>query len=236
MDAACGRCDLAVGVEGQGVGTGSQRVDLAAEVIESGGELIGGEGSRHQLLHGCDVHGRFDGPHMRSLLQFAAYTGLRAGELFALEVGDVDLANKRVHVQHRVHRGRLALPKSNKTRVVAVPPPARDAILRIDMVQADGLVFQSKSGKRLSQPTMSYWGKVKAAAGLDFDFYAATKHRAVHHLYVELGLPAHVVAAQMGWGLKSTIAMLEIYSHHRVGALEAIDSAFEQKVTSSFGR
>ncbi len=25
--------------------------------------------------------------------------------------------------------------------------------------------------------------------------------------------------------------MLEIYSHHRVGALEAIDSAFEQKVT-----
>ena len=76
-----------------------------------------------------------------------------------------------------------------------------------------------------------YWGKVKAAAGLEFDFYAATKHRAVHHLYVELGLPAHVVAAQMGWGLKSTIAMLEVYSHHRVGALEAIDAAFEQKVT-----
>ena len=76
-----------------------------------------------------------------------------------------------------------------------------------------------------------YWGRIKARAGLDFDFYLATKHRAVHHLYVELGLPAHVVAAQMGWSLKSTMAMLETYSHHSIGALDAIDAAFDRTVT-----
>ena len=48
-------------------------------------------------------------------------------------------------------------------------------------------------------------------------------------------LRAHVVAAQMGWGLKSTIAMLEVYSHHRVGALEAIDAAFEKTVDTAGG-
>jgi hypothetical protein len=39
-----------------------------------------------------------------------------------------------------------------------------------------------------------YWSQVCAAAGLHFDWYSATKHRCVHHYYVELGLPPHVVA------------------------------------------
>jgi hypothetical protein len=38
-------------------------------------------------------------------------------------------------------------------------------------------VFRSKRGMRLSQPTLSgYWTQVLARAGLDFDFYLATKH------------------------------------------------------------
>lgn len=62
-------------------------------------------------------------------------------------------------------------------------------------------MFGSKHGKVLSQPTMSgYWRHVCARAGLQFDFYLATKHRAVHHLYVELGLLPHVIAAQLGTG------------------------------------
>jgi hypothetical protein len=42
----------------------------------------------------------------------------------------------------------------------------------------------------------------------------------------ELRLPPHVVAAQMGWQLKGTIALLETYAHHSIGALDAIDQAF----------
>jgi integrase len=183
-----------------------------------------------RLLHACDVHEAY-APHMRSLVTFAAYTGMRPGELFALERKDIDMDANRVHVQRRVYRGKLDLPKSNKTRVIALPPPARDALLRIDMIPEGDLVFGSKRARRLSQPTMSgYWAQVTAAAGLKFDFYLATKHRCVHHMYVEQGLAPHVIAAQMGWGLKGTIDLLEVYSHHRIGALEAIDRAYAEPV------
>ena len=43
--------------------------------------------------------------------------------------------------------------------------------------------------------------------------------------------PVRVVAAQMGWSLKSTMAMLETHSHHSIGALDAIDAAFDSNVT-----
>jgi hypothetical protein len=61
------------------------------------------------------------------------------------------------------------------------------------------IVFASKTGKRLSAPTLTgYWAQVKAAAGLDFDFYMVTKHLSVHRLY-GLGLSARAIATQMGW-------------------------------------
>jgi integrase len=41
------------------------------------------------LLDGCDAVGEDYAPLMRSLLTFAAYTGLRPGELFALEWDDI---------------------------------------------------------------------------------------------------------------------------------------------------
>jgi hypothetical protein len=68
-------------------------------------------------------------------------------------------------------------------------PPARDILLRQPTrARDDGLVFVTKTGKRLSASGFSgYWTQVKAAAGLDFDFYHATKHYGVHQLYL-LGL------------------------------------------------
>ena len=162
---------------------------------------------------------------MRALVLFAAYTGMRPGELFALEHDDVDREAMRIDVRRRLYRGRVDLPKSNKPRRIALTPPAREALELLP--HRTGLVFLSKQGKRLSQPTLSgYWGKVLARAGLDFDFYLATKHWAVHHLHVDHGLPPRVIAEQMGWELAGTLKLLRVYGHGDVGALEEIDRAF----------
>jgi hypothetical protein len=97
------------------------------------------------------------------------------------------LANHRVHVRRRLYRGRLDLPKSNEERTIALPPPARDALLR-QPTRTLPTVFANKTGGRLTQPTLTaYWGKVKARANLEFDFYLATKHMSVHRLF-KLGL------------------------------------------------
>jgi integrase len=182
------------------------------------------------LIAACSALGWY-GPQMRALLIFAAYSCMRPRELFALEWRDIDFDTMRIHVGRRVYRGRLDLPKSNKTRTIALTPPARDAILGHPTRQAGQLVFRAKRGGRLSQPTLSgYWAQVLARAGLDFGFYLATKHWCVHYMHATLGLPPRVIAEQMGWTLAGTLKLLAVYGHGDVGALEEIDRAFKANV------
>jgi integrase len=182
-----------------------------------------------RLLDACSVHGWY-APQMRALVQFAAYTGMRRGELFALEWSDIDFEGKRIYVQRRVYKGRLDLPKSNKVRRIALTPSARDALL--GHPRDGALVFRAKQGKRFSEPTLSeYWRLVKARAGLEFDFYLATKHYAVHYLFRKLRLSDTAIAEQMGWSRAATGKLLDTYGHGHIDALEEIDAAFENNVT-----
>lgn len=186
-----------------------------------------------RLVAACAVHKRY-APMMRALLVFAAYSGMRPGELFALEWGDIDFDEMRVHVERRLYRGTVDLPKSNAPKTIALTPPARDAILGLprSLPGTPVYVFTAKRGGRLSQPLLSgYWAQVTARAGLDFDFYLATKHYCVHYLYVKLGLPERAIAAQMGWSTDETgraiRKLLGVYGHGEIGALEQVDAAFE---------
>lgn len=182
------------------------------------------EAQLERLLAGCSALGDY-ADRMRALVCFAAYTGMRPGELFALEWADVDFDAMRVMVRRRLYKGSLDVPKSNRVRRIALTPPARDALLGLP--RAGSLVFTAKRGGRLSQPTLSgYWSQVLARAGLDFDFYLATKHYAVHYLYVTLDLPPRVIAEQMGWTVDGVMALLRVYGHGEIGALEEIDRAF----------
>jgi integrase len=166
---------------------------------------------------------------MRNLITFAVFSGMRPRELFALEWRDVDMEAMRIHVQRRVYRGRTDLPKSNRTRLIALTPPARDALL--GQPHDGDLVFTAKRGGQLSRPrSRCTGGKVFAAAGLDFDFSMATKHWCVHHLFAELGASPRAIAEQMGWALPTTLKMLAIYGHGDVGALEEVDRAFGANV------
>lgn len=177
-----------------------------------------------RLLEGCAILGDH-GPRMRALLTFAAFSGMRPGELMALDWSDVNLPALRVTVSKRLYRGGIDLPKSNKVRVIALTPPARDALLSLP--ERDGPVFVSKAGGRLCAPLLSsYWREVQASAGVRFDFYLATKHKCVHYMKVTLNLPNHVTAAQMGWSESAVEQMIAVYAHAEIGALEAIDAAF----------
>ena len=176
-----------------------------------------------ELLRGCDALDEY-AARMRALLLFAAYTLMRPSELYALEWASIDFSAMRVRKAERSYRGQRDEPK---TGAVTIPltPPARDAITGLPRDHA--LVFTSKTGRPLSQPTLSgYWGKVKARTGLDFDFYHATKHYGVHYMWTKLGMSPRAIAAQAGWKVSTVNEMLEIYGHGDVGALEEVDVAF----------
>lgn len=181
-------------------------------------------------------HGEF-GPMMRSLILFAANSALRPGELFALEWNDIDFDQRRVNVQRRVYKGSLALPKNNKTRKVVLTPQARDALLPLD--RSTRYVFESKTGRRISQGSLSlYWAPISRNFGERadkngvlalVDFYEL-RHRCAYWMYVELGMPDRVVAAQLGHTDGGKL-IRDLYGHGDHGALEEIDRAFVDNVT-----
>lgn len=172
-----------------------------------------------------EVHGAY-GPTMRALTLFLAYTGIRPGELFALEWSDLDFERMRIRVERRAYKGSIDLPKSNRPRLIVLTPPARDAVLGLS--RADRLVFSGKRGGRLSQSLLTwYWQPVLARAERRITPYEL-RHFAAHYLYVTLGLPARVVAVQLGHDGPKLVESL--YGHGDVGALEEIDRAFDNVI------
>jgi integrase len=58
------------------------------------------------------------------ILHLAIFSGLRPGEILALQRCNVAADGSSVGIEQRVYRGDLDAPKNGKTRVVAVPPRA----------------------------------------------------------------------------------------------------------------
>jgi integrase len=108
-------------------------------------------------------------PHYRTLIYVAAYTGLRAGELWALRRKDVDLLRGVLHVRQTVKRGtakagadpstidqhgrEVGPPKNGKQRTISLPKHLRD-MLGEQMTQPtpgdtgpEGMVFHTATGK-----------------------------------------------------------------------------------------
>lgn len=164
---------------------------------------------------------------LRALVVFLAYTGVRVGEAFALEWGDVDFEAMRIRIERRVYRGSLDLPKSNRPRVISLTPPARDALLGLR--HRDGLIFTGKQGRRLSQTSLAWYWKTIAAPIARKVTPHELRHFAGHYLHVTLGLPDRVVAAQLGHNDGGKL-IRELYGHGEVGALEAIDEAFDNVI------
>jgi hypothetical protein len=108
-------------------------------------------------------------------------------------------------------------------------PRQRGDVLLRQPTRSGQLVFRSKTGNRLSQPTVSgYWGQVTAKAGL-FDLYLASKHYGVHLLY-NLGLSSRAIGAQMGWSEKAVESLLQVYRHIDLIALSEVDALYANKV------
>lgn len=108
------------------------------------------------------------GPEMRATILFAAYVGLRAGELYALDWSEVDLAAGEVVIErsYASKTREMTLPKNGKPRTVILPPPAREALRSKPRRPDQEHVFAGKRGQRLSATTHFHlWNPVRASAG-----------------------------------------------------------------------
>jgi integrase len=135
------------------------------------------------------------GPEFRAMIQFSAWTGVRAGELQALrwvDVGEVTISVRAA----RKRDGTIGPPKNGKAREIAFLPPARvlDEVPR----RPDPFVFHSPTGNPLVQGSHHYsWRAVRAAAGLHDIRWHDLRHFCATQL-LELGLDHFAVSVQLG--------------------------------------
>jgi integrase len=163
------------------------------------------------------------GPTFRAMILFAGYVGLRPGELFALERGD--LSEDEVHIRRNLDgTGQLKLPKNGKQRVVILPPPARDALLDVPPRIDTSWLFVTGRGRQFRKSSLLYyWNPVRAAFGRPgMDFYELRHFCATHLL--ELGVSHADVAVQLGHTDGGALGHVDLRSPirgRRSGAVEA---------------
>ena len=175
------------------------------------------------LLDATTVLGGY-GPEFRAMIQFAAWTGLRQGELFGLQWGDVGTNTIQVRRSRKLD-GSLGLPKNGSTREVMYLPPAQ-VLSELHQRPDDPFVFHSPRGRPLIKGTHGWsWQKVKARAGVENRWHGLRHFCATQLL--ELGLDHFAVSIQLGHTDGGKLVMSR-YGHPSVASAKArLLAAFE---------
>jgi integrase len=150
------------------------------------------------------------GVEYEAMILFAGYVGCRPGELFALQRSDVK--GDTVLIERAVAKdGTIGATKNGRSRLVAVPAPARDAIERVP-AHPSGLLFLSPRERMWRQTSHHHlWKLLRTLAGHpDLDFYEL-RHAAATML-LERGLTPWDVALQLGH-MDGGQLVMEVYGH-----------------------
>ena len=150
-------------------------------------------------------------PCMGAMVLVAAYTGIRFGELLALQWDDLDWAAGTVTIKRQWSQREMAYstPKNKKPRTVALGPLATEALRKLDKhMSPDGkLVFYSPTGKRLTAPLHDYYwrqlrekflGKLGAERGKAIELTWHVLRHFTGSWLVDKGVPSRDVAYQLG--------------------------------------
>lgn len=151
---------------------------------------------------------------MRTLFTVAVMSGLRPGELVALDWGDFRSDLRLLHVQRRYRDGKVDVPKSGKGRTLAVAPELSEILRQQRLTDSAGLVF--KPFGRSSHLNLQLWrlrNEWRAGlkrAGLPYiKFYHATRHTFASQ-WVMAGHSIEKLSKILG---HSSIVVTEVYAH-----------------------
>jgi integrase len=165
-----------------------------------------------RLTASCElVHQPVTAQVMKCAILVSAYTGIRPGELFALERADVRetelVISKAVQSSSRT----MGPPKNGKTRIIALPEIAAHAIEQTPQLH-DSLVFTTPNGKQLYQPSWHWmWNPIRVAFGRPAMHYYELRHFCATYL-LEQGLSPSDVAVQLGH-TDGGVLVQTIYGH-----------------------
>ncbi len=159
----------------------------------------------------------------------AIYTGMRKGEILALNWRDIDFDNDFIYVTKSVaHDGDRPFIKQTKTeageRIVPLLKPLKEELLKIEKREKDNFVI-SDDGKHplTNRRYITLFSKFKDQTGME-----CTAHQLRHSfatIAFECGVPAKTVQEILGHKQLSTT--MDIYTDFRKKALKEAQSLLE---------
>ncbi len=160
----------------------------------------------------------FESPDVRAMIWLGFTTGMRFGELSALQWSDIDFVQSIIHVRKSQVGGVVGKTKTSTNRTVPLHPVVAD-ILRTHRAWQEhtkvrggekGMLFPSKTGgHRFSNVFTKPLGRCAQKAGIDKHVTAHTMRRTFNNLARQAA--GDIVARSMTG--HTTSAMTEHYSH-----------------------
>ncbi len=149
-------------------------------------------------------------PEWKAMLLVALHTGLRLGELAALQWDCIDLKAKRLVVKRNVYRGRSGTPKGGRSREIPLSDTAVRALKDHRHLKGP-YVFCTANGDMLNayNRCQNAIGRQCKRAGLRPVGWHSLRHSFASHLVMR-GVPLKVVQELMG---HATIEMTMRYAH-----------------------
>jgi integrase len=150
----------------------------------------------------------------RVLYALAAETGARAGELYGLEVTDIDFQRNFIKIRRSAYEGKIQSPKSqNAYRVIDVQPWVLELVKRYLRGRTSGLVVRTKNNQPLrhSNVLRRYFHPLLRRLGIEQAGLHAFRHGRVSYL-IEQDTPVDMIKAWIGHGSEKMIAH---YTHRR---------------------
>jgi integrase len=179
------------------------------------------------------------GPSFGPMVVFAAATGLRPSELFALEQCDVDRAAGVVQIRRAYANGRVKQTKTRLSRrAVPLQAIALEALDQLRLREDSPLLFPNTRGGHLDFRNFNrrHWKPVQKTVGIEplRDLYD------LRHTYATFALRAGVPVFALSRFMGTSIAMIDLhYGHlavdsyqHAVSLLDAL--ALERAVDAGW--
>jgi integrase len=138
-------------------------------------------------------------PSFAAWLQVAAFTGMRPGELDALQWGRVDFDRERIVVAEQFNAAtrRFDTPKNHLRREAPLTAHARSALTALS--REGEFCFVPIRGEHWTPSARAYhWKAVRAASGWEGSLYLATRHFAGWYMVNVLEMPSEDVAIALG--------------------------------------
>lgn len=164
----------------------------------------------------------------RAMVLLALRTGMRIGEILALEWRHVDLDRRLITVEQSIFRGVLGTPKSGRLRYIPITEELAEALL--PERRSGGFVFGLRGGQARTHD-MAYKALHRACdqAGLRRVGWHTLRHTFASQL-AAASVPIPAVQQLLG---HSTIAMTMRYAHVAPSSLHAAVSVLDRRAETT---